>query len=102
MKASFERRLERDPQEVAISVMGSGAYRSLSMSRSEAESVLRLEIEEHVRSRAAGAAMQLAARSDLTLTFADLASRWDRCERESVRPISFLAARRRCAGACSW
>jgi hypothetical protein len=76
MKADFERRLERDAREVAISLMGSRAYRLLSMSRAEAESVVRQEIEEHIRSHVAGRAIRLAAETDLTFTFAELTRRW--------------------------
>jgi len=89
MRVEIERRLKYDEREVAISIMGSRAYRLLSMSRKEAESVLRREIEDYIRQNVLDRVLE-SARSDLTLSFEELAERWGRIRGGIAASNSFL------------
>lgn len=79
MVSDFERRLRTDERRVAMEVMGSDAYSLLSMSRAEAEAVLRARIEANIRSEILRRSIQTIRSGlgrDSTLTLAELRERW--------------------------
>jgi hypothetical protein len=77
LQLEYERRLRGDERAVAIEVMGSSAYRLLSMSRAEAEHTVRQAIERRISDEIFDAVVCEATQDDLTLSLSDLVERWD-------------------------